>query len=108
MKIATQFMRVAGLSIVPLMLGCQLMRSETAVEIPSVETPQEQALSKSVRARLLAHKSVDLSGVEVVSNGGTVYLHGTVNSLAARQEAIKLAWQVPGVESVVNSLEVQK
>ena len=108
MKIAARFMVAAALSTLPFFLGCQMMRSDGTVEIPTVETPQDQALSKSVRDKLLADKKVDLSGVNVASNGGTVYLHGTVNSLDARQQAIKIAWEVRGVESVVNSLEVQK
>jgi len=108
MMIAARFFLAAALSTLPFVLGCQTMRSDATVEIPTVETPQDQALSKSVRDRLLADKKVDLSGVKVVSNGGTVYLHGTVNSLDARQQAIKTAWEVGGVESVVNSLEVQK
>ena len=56
------------------------------MEIPIVETPQDEALSKSVRDRLLADKKVDLTGVQVVSSGGTVYLSGTVKSLDARQQ----------------------
>jgi osmotically-inducible protein OsmY len=44
----------------------------------------------------------------VVSNGGTVYLSGTVGSLDAREQALKIAWSTPGVKSVVNSLVVQK
>ena len=93
----------------PFALGCQSMRSETKVTIPAVETetPQDQTLSKSVRARLLADKKVDLSGIKVVSNNGTVYLSGVVSSLDARQQAIKLAWETHGVQSVVNGLEVQ-
>jgi osmotically-inducible protein OsmY len=31
-----------------------------------------------------------------------------VKSLDARQQAIKLAWEVRGVQSVVNTLEVEK
>lgn len=112
MKIARQFMLVAGLSILPFVIGCQATKSDTAidttVEIPTVETPQDQALSKTVRDRLLADKKLDLTGVKVVSSGGTVYLSGIVKSLDARQQAIKLAWEVRGVQSVVNSLEVQR
>ena len=108
MKIIAPFMLAAALSILPFVFGCQTMRGDTTVEISTVETPQDQALSKSVRDRLLADKKVDLSGVKVVSNGGTVYLSGTVKSLDARQQAIKIAWEVRGVQSVVNSLEVQK
>ena len=97
-----------GLLLPPLILGCQTIRSETAVQIPAVESLQDQALSKAVHDRLRADKKVDLSGVEVVSNNGTVYLRGTVGSLDARQQAVKNAWEVRGVQSVVNSLEVIK
>jgi len=88
--------------------GCQAMRSEAPVKIPSTETPQDQVLSNSVREKLLSVKTVDLSTIEVLSSNGTVYLTGTVASLDARQQAIKLAWNVSGVKSVVNALEVQK
>ena len=107
MKITAQFLLAAALSILPLVFGCQTMSGSATVEIPTAETPQDQALSKSVRDRLLADKKVDLTGVKVVSNGGTVYLSGIVKSLDARQQAITIAWEVRGVQSVVNSLEVQ-
>ena len=107
MRMTGHYVLAATVSVLPFALGCQTMRSETSVAIPAVETLQDQALSKSVRDRLLADKKVDLSGIKVVSNSGTVYLSGVVNSLDARQQAIKLAWEVRGVQSVVNSLEVR-
>jgi osmotically-inducible protein OsmY len=108
MKIIARLMMVAAFSLLPFVFGCQTMRPETTVQLPVAETPQDQTLSKSVRDRLLADKKVDLTGVNVISNGGTVYLSGTVKSLDARQQAIKIAWEVRGVQSVVNSLEVEK
>jgi len=108
MKITLQFIFLSALVILPFVVGCQSMTTSTTVKIPNAETPQDEALSKSVRERLLADKKVDLSGVKVVSNEGTVYLSGTVNSLDARQQAIKIAWEVRGVQTVVNSLEVEK
>jgi len=109
MKITGQFIFAVALSILPFIIGCQSMRSESiAVETPITETPQDEALSKSVRERLLADKKIDLAGIKVVSNAGTVYLSGSVKSLDARQQAIKIAWEVRGVKSVVNSLEVEK
>jgi osmotically-inducible protein OsmY len=51
---------------------------------------------------------LDLTGIRVVSKSGTVYLSGVVTSLDARQQAIKIAWEVPGVQSVVNSLDLQR
>ncbi|HSK29543.1 MAG TPA: BON domain-containing protein [Candidatus Limnocylindria bacterium] len=109
MKLTADFMLAAAFSVLPIFFGCQTrVTPDTSVEIPTLETPQDQALSKSVRDRLLADKQVDLAGVKVASNAGTVYLSGIVKSLDARQHAIKTAWTVRGVQSVVNSLEVQK
>ena len=109
MKTAAPLRLAAALSILPFVVGCQTMNSESiTVQTPIVETPQDEVLSKSVRDRLLADKKVDLTGVKVVSSGGTVYLSGEVKSLDARQQAIKLAWEVRGVQSVVNTLEVEK
>ena len=106
MKIAAPLRLAAALAFV---VGCQTMSSESiTVQTPIVETPRDEALSKSVRDRLLSDKKVDLAGVKVVSSGGTVYLSGEVKSLEARQQAIKLAWEVGGVKSVVNTLEVEK
>jgi osmotically-inducible protein OsmY len=99
---------LTALSVLPLVVGCQTMGSTTTVEIPTAESPQDQALSKSVRDRLIAQKKLDLTGVRVVSKSGTVYLSGIVTSLDARQQAIKIAWEVPGVQSVVNSLDLQR
>jgi osmotically-inducible protein OsmY len=108
MKIAGQLTLTAVLPILLFVSGCQMMRSEGTVQLPTTETPQDEALSKTVLDRLVKEKKVDLTGVKVVSSGGTVYLNGTVTSLDARQQAIKIAWDTPGVKSVVNSLVVQK
>jgi osmotically-inducible protein OsmY len=95
-------------STVSVIAGCQTTRPEAPVKIPNTETAQDEALSKSVRDKLLALKTADLSAIQVVSSNGTVYLTGTVTSLDARQQAIKTVWTLPGVQSVVIALEVQK
>jgi osmotically-inducible protein OsmY len=89
-------------------LGCQMLQSSATVDVPTAETSEDEALSKSVLDRLLMDKKVDLTGIRVVSNDGKVFLSGTVKSLDAREQAIKIAWTSPGVRSVVNSLQVQK
>jgi len=85
-----------------------MIQSSATVDIPTAETSQDEALSKSVRDRLLADKKADLSGIKVTSNSGKIYLSGMVKSLDAREQALKIAWESPGVQSVVNGLEVQK
>ena len=110
MQISARLLLTTILSTVLLAAGCQTVTEPVSkpVELPMEESPQDQALSKSVRGRLSADKKLDLSGITVVSKSGTVYLSGMVKSLDARQQAIKIAWEVPGVQSVVNSLEVQR
>ena len=107
MRLARRFVYLAALLMLPFGFGCETTQPEAKVAIPAVETAQDQVLSKSVMERLLADKKVDLSGIKVVSNNGTVYLTGLVHSLDARQQAINIAWEVRGVQSVVNSLEVK-
>src|ERR1041384_7719465 len=98
---------VAFLALVSI-VSCQMLQTSATVDIPTAETPMDEALSKLVLNRLLADKKADLSGVKVVSNNGKVYLSGTVNSLDARDQAKKIAGESRGVRSVVNSLKVQK
>ena len=62
MRYTRKFVLVAALFMLPIVFGCQTMQPETAVAIPAVETAQDQALSKSVRDRLLADKKVDERG----------------------------------------------
>ena len=88
--------------------ACIGRKPALTVEVPVSQTPRDEALSRSVQARLAADKKADLNSVTVVSNGGTVFLTGTVKSLDARQQAVKLAWEVRGVQNVVNALEVDK
>jgi osmotically-inducible protein OsmY len=107
-RITAELAVAATCAVLALVSGCQATRSEAPVKVPSTETPQDAALSNSVRDRLLLAKPVDLSAVKVVSSSGTVYLTGIVTSLDARQQAVKIAWNVPGVQSVVNALKVQK
>ena len=109
MKSVAHLILAVALSVLPFVFGCQTMPPEAVtVAMPTVETPQDAALSKAVRDHLLADKKVDLTGVTIVSGGGTVFLSGTVKSLDARQQAIKTAWEVRGVQSVVNRLEVEE
>jgi len=108
MKITRQIFFAAGLLLLLAAAGCQTMTGEPAVpDKPIVETAQDSALSKLVRDRLLAEKKVDLTDVIVASSSGTVYLSGTVQTLDAREHAIKTAWEVKGVQSVVNHLTVK-
>jgi len=91
------------LLIFSLVLGCQ-----TITEMTRIESDKDAAISKAVKDNFLKNKAVDLTSVNVKTTDGSVDLSGTVPSLDARERAFKLAWQVTGVQAVVNHLEVRK
>src|SRR5499427_10646651 len=103
MKFVPQLIAGRLLVIFSLVLGCQ-----TITEMTRRESDKDAAISKAVKETFLKDKAVDLTDVNVRTTNGSVELSGTVPSLDAREHAIKLAWQVAGVQAVVNHLEVQK
>jgi len=103
MKFVPRVIAPTLLIIFSLFLGCQ-----TITEMTRVESDKDAAISKAVKETLLKDKAVDLTDVNVKTTDGSVDLSGTVPSLDAREHAIKLAWQVTGVQAVVNHLEVKK
>jgi hyperosmotically inducible protein len=95
-------------SILPFVCACQTTKSEATVKVPTMENSQDEALSRSVREKLTNTSKLNLGTVNVVSSNGTVYLTGTVTSLDERQQAAKIAWNAPGVQTVINTLQVKK
>jgi osmotically-inducible protein OsmY len=91
------------LIIFSLLLGCQ-----TITEMTRIESDKDAAISKAVKENFLKDKAVDLTSVKVKTTDGSVDLSGTVPSLDARERAVKIAWRVAGVRTVVNHLEVKK
>jgi len=95
-----------------ILIGCEAMTGkppppETPLSQPTgVETPQDAALGKAVKERLLVEKTVNLSRVIVETRKGTVYLRGLVPSLDAQERAVKIVWQVTGVQVVENQLQI--
>lgn len=103
MKFVPRVIAPKLLLIFSLVLGCQ-----TITEMTRVESDKDAAISKAVKETFLKDKVADLTSVNVKTTDGSVDLSGTVPSLDARERAIKLAWQVTGVQAVVNHLEIKK
>ena len=103
MKLVPRVIAAKLLLIFSLVLGCQ-----TITEMTRIESDKDAAISKAVKENFLKDKAVDLTSVNVKTTDGSVDLSGTVPSLEAREHAIKLAWQVTGVQAVVNHLEIKK
>jgi osmotically-inducible protein OsmY len=103
MKFVPQVIAAKLLIIFSLVLGCQ-----TITEMTRIESDKDAAISKAVKENFLKDKAVDLTRIDVKTTNGSVDLRGTVPSLDAREHAVKLAWRVAGVQSVVNHLVVKK
>ena len=72
------------------------------------EHPDDAQITIAVKARLAAEKLASLTRVDVETNLRTVYLTGVVESEAARQRAVEIAWSVKHVNGVVSHLTIQK
>ncbi|MGH7768908.1 MAG: BON domain-containing protein [Candidatus Binatia bacterium] len=95
-----------GFAVVLLLVsltGCQAMTGKTAGQ-----NVDDANLTASVKANLVADKAANLTRIDVDTNGGIVYLNGTVQSPQEKARAEQLALQVQGVKKVVNNLQVAR
>ena len=83
--------------------GCRSMTGKSAGE-----NIDDGTITASVKSKLVADKASNMTRVNVDTNNATVYLNGTVETPEHKARAEQLAWQVKGVKSVVNNLQVQR
>ena len=83
-------------------VACSTMTDRT-----SVQNIDDAAITTTVKAKLAADQARTLTGVDVKTVSGVVYLNGTVLDAAARQRAADLAREVDGVGLVVNNLHTR-
>ena len=70
--------------------------------------PQDDLrVEAEVKARLAARRDANLTRIGVACNRGVVRLTGTVESPDQRAQAEQIARSVPGVQRVINSLELR-
>ena len=77
---------------------------EKPAEPPQVAADKE--LAGKVKSALLAERSLNAHGIDVVAKNGTVTLFGTTETVVRRDTAGKVARNVAGVKSVQNKLAV--
>lgn len=109
-KRGIQWMAVATLAVG--VAGCN--REEPAVTQTDTATPAQQSsvqrddswIETSVQAKYYGDDAVRGRNISVDANGGAVTLRGTVETEAAKQQAVSLAKSVEGVTSVNDELRV--
>lgn len=67
----------------------------------------DEAITQAVLHNLIHEERVNLTRVDVQIDGTTVYLSGEVQNHEQKERAEQIARTVPGVERVVNKLELQ-
>jgi hyperosmotically inducible periplasmic protein len=95
-------------SVLVLMLLVAVTAGCTAMTGKSAGTNVDDAkITAIVKEKLAVEKISTLTKIDVDTNKGTVYLTGNVTSEDLKTKATQIAWQVAGVNGVVNNLKVQ-
>ena len=64
------------------------------------------SVKQAIEAALRGNAEIDPRGIQVSAYDNTVQLWGTVHSYPQREEAERVAWAAPGIEAVVNRIQV--
>lgn len=72
-----------------------------------VKTVEDTALETKINAKLLAYSAELFVDVSVEVYEGRALLTGKVKRTNARIEAVRIAWNVPGVREVINEIQVE-
>ncbi len=92
---------LAGITVVS--AGCSVMRGQSTVGA----YVDDKAIATSVKAKLVADKTVDAASVNVDSLNGTVSLSGFAKSSAEKNQAGYIARNTSGVREVINNMVVR-
>jgi osmotically-inducible protein OsmY len=103
-----------ALGLTTAVIGCNRQEApDTATQVPaqtqqSANPQQDDAsLTTAVQAKYYGDDDVRGRDIRVVTENGVVTLNGTVDSEGARERAVALAREVPGVTRVEDELRVQ-
>jgi osmotically-inducible protein OsmY len=96
------FQKAAAERAVRNLVGVKGIVSRIEIKPPTVNTFQ---VKTDIEAALRRAAVVDAKAIRVETSDRTVTLHGTVRSLAERDDAERAAWNAPGVHLVKDELQ---
>ena len=64
------------------------------------------SVKRAIEAALRGDALIDPREIQVSAYDNTVQLWGTVHSYPQREEAERVAWAAPGIDTVVNRIQV--
>jgi osmotically-inducible protein OsmY len=103
----TKFLKPSLISVALAVLlaatGCTSMTGQTAGQYVDDST-----ITASVKAKLVADKTANLTRIDVDTTNRVVALNGVVESPEQKSHAEQLAMRVSGVRRVENNLQIQK
>lgn len=102
-EVEWQYQRVAAEKSVRYLAGVIGVRNDITI-MPRVH-PQE--LKMKIEQAFKRGAQLDSDSIGIGVSGSTVTLTGTVRSVAEKDEAVRLAWQAPGVSQVNNRINVR-
>jgi hyperosmotically inducible periplasmic protein len=88
--------------------GAELGEKAATAAAKAEETVSEAALTAKIKAKMALDDSVKSRTVDVTTNGTTVTLTGTVDSIVEHDRAVALARETAGVTKVVDHLTVAR
>jgi osmotically-inducible protein OsmY len=95
------FQKTAAERAIRNLAGVKGIVSRIEIKPPVANSVQVKA---DIEAALRRSAMVDAKAIHVESSDGTVTLHGTVRSVAERDDAERAAWNAPGVTRVKDEL----
>src|SRR5262245_52665649 len=72
------------------------------------ETIGEAAVTAKIKAKMALDDSVKSRAIDVTTNGSRVTLTGSVESIAERDRAMRIARETDGVTQVIDRLDVKR
>ena len=101
-KVEAWYQRLAAENVVKRLAGVKDVTNLVTI----TPKPAQAQIATSIKSAFERNALLDAGKIQVETSGSTVTLRGKVRNHAEKDEAERVAWTAPGVESVKNKLKV--